>query len=505
MESTKITRLLYVGFALLMSILLEILVWGNSPGLGFVLFVGLYLPLFLGLAAYTKHIKNKSAFLLLIPIAVLCFNILSLNNSLVQYFGPLLTMILLILFSVLVTIQNPSMHGFALSKIPLFRNAFTIFGKFGHIASDVLSPFVAYKRSKVLANVLIGVLVAIPVLLLFLFLFMGADAIFAEWIGNIFDPEFDSAWFPKFIRAAVLWMFLSSFLYILISDKHELMDKAASAIKIDNITSAIVLGSVNVLFLIFVFFQLRYLFGDADYLLEQGTTFAEYARSGFFELSWVIAFAGVLIGIVYWSMSHHKNSRIVNILQVLLGLQVGVVAISALERMNLYQEAYGYTVLRLRVEWFIYFVLVLLAFSIVAIVAQFRFKRFFHSVLVMGLTALVLVFSVNVDYMIAKQNVDHYLESESEDATLDIRYLDQLSVDVLPVFLEYDKRDFGKYDYDVQLVGMYGKYYSRLIKGEMTVFEYNLGKSKAFELREELEAIYGSLCMDYRGDSVLCN
>lgn len=489
MNAEKRNRLIYIGFAFLMAVLWEVLVWGNSLGLGFVLFVGIYLVLFLGLAYYMKHIRNKWAFLFLIPVAVLGFDILLLNNNLIHFFGPVFMLGLLILFSVLLTVRNSGLSSFALSKVPMLKNVFLLFEKSPNVIKDVFSPALTHAKNDNVKKVLKGFLIAIPVLLLFLALFMSADSIFAEWIRGAIEFDSESELIPTIVRVIIIGVVLSAFFYTMLSKKHDLLDKAVSAIKIDNIISVVVLGLVNILFLAFVFFQIKYLFGDSSYIFEYDVTFAHYARSGFFELAWVVALAGVLIAMVYWSMSHHKNSRVVNILQTILAVQVGIVAASALKRMYIYQDAYGFTILRLYVEWFIYFIMVILFFGLISILTQLKFRYFLHTGLVIGLMALTLVFSINVDYMIANKNIERVINGENGKVKLDTSYLNSLSIDVLPVFKEYKREDF-KVDEALYIKKMIKLRYADLNKQEVGIFGYNFGNSNVLAIEDELNEKY---------------
>jgi len=504
MKSEILNRLAYVVMAVFLAVLGEIFVWGNLPGIGFVLFIAVFLIMFTGLSVYLKHARNKLAFLFLIPIAILCFDIFKFNNYLVVLFGPLFVIGMVFLFCVLLTVRNSRMRNFALSRIPVVRNVLSVFSGIYDVFADILSPVPFFTKNKNLKMVLLGLLIAIPILLLFLGLFMAADAIFADWIRSLFNFEIDRLLWEKISRVCVLGLVLSSFFYVLISEKHDLLDKAISAVKIDNVISTVVLGVVNLLFLTFVFFQIKYLFGDVSFVMENGLRFAEYARSGFFQLAWVMAFALALIAIVYWSTSHHGNSKIVNGLQVFLVLQVGIVAASALKRMGLYQDAYGFTVLRLYVEWFIYFTLVVLAFVAASVIIQLKFTKFFYAGLIMSITALVVVFSVNVDFMIAKENVERYVNNKNGKAELDVSYLkSQLSADILPVFVEYKESDFAEPEYLV-LRNMIESKYKMLAKHGMNDFEYNLGKLKAIFVKNELNEIYGPFCWDNRDKNGAC-
>lgn len=504
MKSDVLNRLTYVATAIFLAVLGEFFVWGNLPGLGFVLFIAVFLALFIELSAYFKHVRNKWAFLLLIPIAILCFDIFRFNNYLVVFFGPLLVLGLVFLFCVLLTVRNSKMRDFAFSRIPVVRNVLSVFNGIYGVFADIFSPVPFLTKNKNTKMVFLGILVAIPIVLVFLGLFMGADAIFADWIENLFDFKMNSLLLEKIIRVGFFGLVLSAFFYVLVSEKHDLLDKAISAIKIDNVISTVVLGVVNLLFLTFVFFQIKYLFGDASFVMEKGLRFAEYARSGFFQLAWVMAFALALITIVYWSMSHHGNSKLVNGLQIFLILQVGVVAASALKRMGLYQDAYGYTVLRLYVEWFVYFALVVLAFVAASVLIQLKFNKFFYAGLIMSITALIAVFSVNVDYMIAKGNVERYVNNKDKKVELDVPYLrSQLSVDILPVFADYSKNDFGEPEY-IALRKMIETDYKMLDKHGMGTFEYNLGRVKAVFVKDKLNEIYGPFCLYNRNKDGAC-
>src|SRR2546423_1508317 len=63
----------------------------------------------------------------------------------------------------------------------------------------------------------------------------------------------------------------------------------------------VVLGLLDALFLGFVCVQVRYLFGSAAWVAATGgLTYAEYARRGFFELSWATALALPLLLALHW-------------------------------------------------------------------------------------------------------------------------------------------------------------------------------------------------------------
>ena len=120
-----------------------------------------------------------------------------------------------------------------------------------------------------------------------------------------------------------------------------------------------------------------YLFGSSNFVLENGLTFADYARAGFFQLTAVLILVGCLLALLNRSFSAHGHDKLGTILKVLLIVQVEIIAISALRRMNLYQDEYGYTTLRLYVEWFIYFVMIFFVAFAVCVIRQVNFRKLF--------------------------------------------------------------------------------------------------------------------------------
>ena len=219
--------------------------------------------------------------------------------------------------------------------------------------------------------------------------------------------------------------------------EHALGEKLIFVKKLDSVVVAVVLVLINLLFAAFLFFQIKYLFGNAEFVLKSGFTFAEYARKGFFELVWVVLLASALIMVVYRSLIHHNQHLILKSVLFVFLAQVMVVAISALKRMNLYQAEYGYTVPRLYVEWFIYFVLFLLLITIFGLIFKWQFRNLFYSFLIAGLGALTIVCSINVDQIIADKNISLAITQKKE---LDVRYLlFSLSKDAAPSFFRLVK------------------------------------------------------------------
>lgn len=426
---TRSWRLVYLVFAVLCAILFDVFFWHTRLGLGFVLFVFLYVAGFITLAILSKQFFQPRALFLLIPIFVFSLDVVLYNNILVESWAVLFVAVFLLAFSGLLTLKNPVKHLFSFTKLPIFKDITLPFAKLKAIYQDLFFSK-PDRNNELYKKIAIGLIISIPILIVFGLLFAKADAVFASWWQSIFHLNIDETILARIFRSVIIAIFLGSLFYVVTDAEYILGEKKISALKIDNTIVAVVLSLVNLLFLVFVFIQVTYLFGSRDFVVNNGINFAEYARSGFFQLVWVIALAAIMLIVFYRSTVFHGSNLFLKSLKVLLILQVGVIAISALKRMNIYQAEFGFTVLRLYVEWFIYFCLVILGIAAVSVSIDWQFRKFFYTSLILGVSALCLVSSVNVDRMIAKGNVDRYLNEHKE---LDMGYLlFNLSIDAVP-------------------------------------------------------------------------
>ncbi len=427
----KTTRLLFLGFAFLLSLVYDLFFWNNQLGLSLPLFIAVYLAGFLFITIKNNHFHNKHSLWLLIPISILSLDFVLYNNHFVHTFIPVILLFLVLLFSTLATIKNPNKNLFFLSRIPFVRNLFTIFDHFSDIFKDVFSQ---RPRSEKFAKIIVGILISIPILIVFATLFISADQIFAENARELFNFEVSPDNFWRILRTALLTLSISAFFYLLLSEKNVLLPEGIPPNKMDTTIVTVILTLVNLLFFSFVFIQFKYLFGNASYLDQSTISYANYARQGFFELVWVMIFTGILLMVIYRTFAAHKLPKAISALKVILVLQVSVVAFSALTRMNLYQEEFGFTTLRLYVEWFIYCCLFVFAFGVYTILSHFQFQKFLYFNGIFAITVLTLVSTINIDYLIANKNIDRYLNQDNDAEVLfDLNYIIyDLSLDAVP-------------------------------------------------------------------------
>jgi hypothetical protein len=192
-------------------------------------------------------------------------------------------------------------------------------------------------------------------------------------------------------------------------------------------------GLLVAVFALFVGVQFVTLFGSHDYVVRTtGVTYAEYARSGFWELLVVTALAlGVLAFDSRWAPERTAAERATKrgLLAALAVLTLVVVA-SAAHRMWLYQQAYGFTVLRLLV---LTTELWLGAGFVLALVAVLRLRPagLSRSMVALGVLALLGLAALDPERFVAEHDVARFTAT----GELDTSYLSRLSADAVPVLV----------------------------------------------------------------------
>jgi hypothetical protein len=190
------------------------------------------------------------------------------------------------------------------------------------------------------------------------------------------------------------------------------------------------LGLLDLLFVAFVTVQIAILFAGHDYVLRTaGLTYAEYARQGFFQLLAAAALTlGVVAGASRWARPRDvRDARVLDVLLGVLLLLTLVVLASALKRLLLYEQAFGFTRLRISVHAVILWLAGVLVLVMVA--GALHRGRWLPRALVGFSAAAMLVFNVtNPDGVVASRNVARFAET----GRVDLSYLAELSPDAVP-------------------------------------------------------------------------
>ncbi|MEU1963356.1 DUF4173 domain-containing protein [Nocardia sp. NPDC019304] len=277
----------------------------------------------------------------------------------------------------------------------------------------------------------LGVSVAVTVALLAVFvpLLGSADAMFAALLDTV-TPDLDV---PSVVRWIVLFAVVAlgalGALFVLAGPPPPAAARAGGR-TLRRSEWALPVGALAILFAAFVATQFVVLFGGDDHVRKTaGLTYAEYARTGFWQLSAVTVLTlAVLVVVLRWAGQDTPADRwwLRGLLTAVSVLALVIVA-SALGRMWTYQRAYGFTVLRLLVEacelW-------LGSVYLLVLVAVLRLRRAWlpRAVLGTAMATLLALAVLDPERLIAEENIVRWQRGKA----LDTEYLVALSPDILP-------------------------------------------------------------------------
>lgn len=289
-----------------------------------------------------------------------------------------------------------------------------------------------------------GCLLALPVLLIFTVLLASADPVFGRYVADFFSLDFvrrlpELIWRGTIVLVSA-WLLAGGLAYAFSrasasedegAPKRPLISLMRSG-SIGLVESGVVLVTVDLLFLVFVWIQFTYLFGGKLNVRIDGYTYAEYARRGFFELLTVSALTlGLILGL-HW-LTRRETARQSRVFNGLSSLMVGLVLVilaSAFQRLRLYEEAYGYTQLRLYSHVFMVWLAVVFVWSLATLWR--RPDRFAIGAFLAALGFLVTLNLINPDDFIVRQNLARY----EVTSKLDPEYLASLSEDAVPALVD---------------------------------------------------------------------
>lgn len=312
-----------------------------------------------------------------------------------------------------------------------------------------------------LRSVLLGLLIACPLLLLFGTLLVSADASFQRLMQRVFNANYEEVFWHVALILALAWLvggFMRALLFgreVKVINGHaqlvslNLNESCAADVGCENSSTkalppqafslgiveiGLTLGLLNLLFFAFVLLQLRYLFGGASLIHgADGWTYAEYYRRGFFELVAVAALVLPLLLGAHWLLrkENHAHERI---FRALAGTQIAllfVIMVSAVKRMLLYQNEYGLTELRLYTTAFMLWLALVFVWFALTVLRDKR-ERFAFGGLVAGLLVILALHAINPDALIVRVNLAHARAGRN----FDVHYAVSLSDDAVPTLLE---------------------------------------------------------------------
>lgn len=288
----------------------------------------------------------------------------------------------------------------------------------------------AGRRVRITGPVLRTTIVSGLLVTLFVLLFASADALFASWVDGMVPDLANEEVVERLMVASVVTGVVLAAYYV-----------AANPPKVERAAlrpgrtvrwfewMVPVVGVIGV-FLVFGSAQLTALFGGHAYLEAQtGLSYAAYVHQGFGQLT---AATAIVLLVVALTLRHAPREHPTDayLVRLLLGLLCGlalVVVASALYRLHLYEEAYGFTRLRLLVAVFEGWVGLVLLLTMTAGV-WLRARWLPKVAVVSGVLMIAGLTAANPDAMIAEHNIARYQAT----GRIDVAYLQRLSADAVP-------------------------------------------------------------------------
>ncbi|MGZ8176764.1 DUF4153 domain-containing protein [Williamsia sp. SKLECPSW1] len=232
---------------------------------------------------------------------------------------------------------------------------------FGALASTLLTPRALAWTGRTVGRATSGrrvdnpravagvVAVTLVLAVVFGALFAGADAAFAHLL-EVLTPDVGTVDVgPQIAVGVVVAVVVAVGVHVRWARPRSTYVPAPTRTVQDTWMWAVPAGTVLVISVAFLVTQAPTLFGGDDHVQRTvGLTYAQYARSGFWQLFVVTALTIAVVAVAWRRSPRHTSVDRVAVRVILGGLCLAALAVvaSALHRMNLYVDAFGATRLR---------------------------------------------------------------------------------------------------------------------------------------------------------------
>lgn len=312
--------------------------------------------------------------------------------------------------------------------------------------------------NKLMSAFLRGVIIVLPIFALLVILLTHADPIFNKLIGNFFENIWQRILVSTFIFIGLInigFLRIKEFTH----SKEVSLDQASHK----TYELIIIIGSIAFLFAIFIAIQFRYFFsniGERE-LHKLGIfslTYSEYVRKGFFEL---VAASTIAILVMFYALRFlHKlkgrHKLLIQILSSVFIIEIGLILISAFQRINLYALTHGLTRARVFGVIFLIWLAITLIILLIQIIKQIKKEWIFKLSLAPAVVIFLVSNIINIDGLIATKfrpsvngEIDYYYLSDLsfdaadtwKDAVIDSKKV----VDQLEAFRNFSSEDYRKF------------------------------------------------------------
>ena len=498
---------------LIIGVSFDIFFYNKTLGISYIIFIVLVLAIFLtSFWGCLKKLNNRAWFFV-VPILLLSSTFFIFSNQVFKILNYLIVPILVIMFSSLAAKINKSDWSDIRFIGDIAKRIFVPF-RFIHLPFITLSRITDNSskgsKNRILPKVVIGILISIPLLAIILWLLSSADIVFKNIFINI--PLLKI--FKHFLIIISVSVYSICFLWALLKAFDERKKDANSFVStgstpsanneastnssespggvsaskiqwklfLDPIVLLTILVLVSAIYAVFSFIQFRYLFGGSSFVLPSSFTFAEYARRGFAELVVVtiINFGILLFGITFVKKDSKRIVAAIRAFLTLLVIFTFILLISAFYRMLVYEQAYGFTYLRIFVQAFMVMLFFLFIINIVYI--WYQKLPIIKTYFIISLAVYIIMNFANVDKIIANNNISRYIKT----GQIDMVYLKGLSYDAVPEIEEFfisikDSKNLKDKKIANEMPGYFMERQQDL-KNQKSWQSYNISRNKAEDI-----------------------
>lgn len=345
------------------------------------------------------------------------------------------------------------------------------------------------KKNDKVTYVVIGIVIAIPVVIIIASILGSADEVFNKLLRDLEQFFSLAVIFDNIFGLAFMALvgYVAPYIYTINVKKKNIKIKEGKTGNNEPIIAIIVTTAISIVYLLFSGIQIYYLFmGNGT--LPDGYTYAEYAREGFFQLLFVCVFNLIMVIVC---IEFFRDNKILSVVLTIISVCTFVMIASSGYRMGMYIKEYGLTFTRVFVIWAL-IVITLVITGLLYQIYKKEFNLFRYATIVVSICFLILSFS-HIDYFIARYNLNMYEQGLTVDwsnerySYADYDYVVSLSADAAPVFAEYwdeislyiekSGMELKDYDWAYQYHEAYGEKYNK-----MTMRNFNLSRYIAREI-----------------------
>jgi hypothetical protein len=332
------------------------------------------------------------------------------------------------------------------------------------------------------------IVIVAPVVIVLLILLGGADPVIHSVIYNI------GLWLPA-ITISERVVFFAFLFVVMVGACSRLPDLKFAVPPLlpqfrNGPTSKdgiILVGSTLVTLVVFLILQTTYLFVQPPSEIGNGVTYAEYARRGFGQLCVVVTIVAAVILFAEKFRDTVDSTRVRKLRQLEFAsiAAAGLILLSALRRVILYEQAYGYTVARVQATAYIVFIAGFLIFLALELRRGQISQTLGRRSAAFGLAVVLVLLYWNDQAWIMNRNIDRIHTTGKFDAS----YAASLSMDAFPTLVSR-KDELPPADWAT----VRDRAACKSIRGPVEWYEWNPVRSAAKSAADALPLLESSNC-----------